>query len=156
MKNVCRKEFEAMFLPYTQLGKQIRVINKIKELPLEIVRFAINLAELDFIKFIRIDSSGIAASSENYPNRPKVPVIQMNHPTAIGIEILYDLEYKTIDFYDINSPIKGNGGKMAVAILKDFPQGWSPVVIMDWSEGFWGKMKAKYDHLDWIKDPFYE
>jgi hypothetical protein len=45
---------------------------------------------------------------------------------------------------------------MAYAILKGFPEGWSPVVIMDWSEGFWGKMKAKYDHLDWIKDPFYE
>jgi hypothetical protein len=46
----------------------------------------------------------------------------MNYPTATGMEILYDLDYKTIDFYDINSPIKGNGGKMAATILKDFLQ----------------------------------
>lgn len=156
MKNVKRKEFEAMFLPHAQLGKQIWVVKKIKELPLEFIRFTINLAELDFIKFIRIEATGIAASSENYTNRPKVPVIHMNHPTAIGIEILYDLDCKIIDFHDINSPIKLNSGKMAVAILKDCPQVWSQVVLMDWSEGFWGKMKTKYQHLDWMKDPFYE
>ncbi len=132
------------------------MINKIKELPIEIIRFAINPAGLIFNKFIRIDACGTAASSENYPNRPKIPIIQMNHPTATGIEILYDLEYKTINLFDINSPIKGNRGGMAYAILKGFPEGWSPVVIMDWSEGFWGKMKAKYDHLEWILDPFYK
>lgn len=151
-----RKEFEAMFLPFEQSGTQIWVITKIKELPIEIIRFATNLAELDFIRFIRVDTNGIAASSENHSKRPKVPVNQMNHPSAIGIEILYDLDYKTIDFYDINSPIKGNGGKMVEAILKDFPKGWSPVVIMDWSDGFWDRIKEKYKHLDWMKDPFDE
>ncbi|REG77529.1 hypothetical protein [Algoriphagus antarcticus] len=153
MKTLKRKEFEALFIPYLQSGTQIWVISKIKELPIKVIRFACNLAELDFIKFVRIDSYGIAASSENHPNRPKVPLIQMNHPTAIGIEILYDLEYQTIDFYDINSPIKGNGGRMVDAVLKDFPEGWSPVVIMDWSDGFWDKMKEKYKHLDWMEEP---
>jgi hypothetical protein len=149
-----RKEFELVFMPYILSGTQIWVISKIKELPTEIVQFALNLAKLEFIKFVRIDEASIAASSENHPKRPKVPINQMNHPTAIGIEILYDLKDKTIDFYDINSPIKGNGGKMAEAILKDFPAGWSPVIIMDWSNGFWDRMKEKYKHLDWINDPF--
>lgn len=153
MKTLKRKEFEALFLPYLQPGTQIWVINKIKELPIEVIRFASNLAELDFIKFVRIDSHGIAASSENHSNRPKVPLNQMNHPTAIGIEILYDLEYQTIDFYDINSPIKGNGARMVDAVFQDFPEGWSPVVIMDWSDGFWDKMKEKYKHLDWMEEP---
>ncbi|GAB2634662.1 hypothetical protein [Belliella aquatica] len=149
-----RKEFEAMFLPFKKSGTQIWVITKIKELPIELIRFAINLAELDFIKFIRIDANGIAASSENYPNRPKVPITQMTHSTAIGIEVLYDLRYKIIDFFDINSPIKGHGGKMAEAILKDFPEGWQPLVFNDWSDGFWDKIKEKYKHLDWMNDPF--
>jgi hypothetical protein len=39
---------------------------------------------------------------------------------------------------------------MVDAVLKDFPAGWSPVVIMDWSDGFWDKMKEKYKHLDWM------
>jgi len=108
---------------------------------------------LDFINFVRIDSYGVAASSENHPNRPKVPMTQMNHPTAISIEILYDLEFQTIDFYDINSPTQGNGGRMVDAVFSDFPKGWSPVVIMDWSDGFWDKMKEKYKYLAWMEEP---
>jgi len=65
-----------------------------------------NLAALDFIKYVRIDDTTLAASSENYPKRPKVPVTLMNHATATGIEILYDIPYQTINFYDINSPKK--------------------------------------------------
>lgn len=143
-----------MFHPYVESGTQIWVINKIRELPIEIIQFALNLAALDFIKYVRIDSEIIAASSENHPNRPKVPFIQMNHPTATGIEVLYSLEYKTVDFYEINSPIKGNGGKMADAFLKEFPRGWKPLVFNDWSDGFWDIMKEKYKHLDWINDQF--
>ena len=154
MKMIKRKEFEVLFLPHIQSGTQIWVINKIKELPMEIIHFALNLAALEFINYVRIDAETIAASSENYPNRPKVPITLMNHPTAIGIEVLYSLEYKTVDFYDINSPIKGNGGRMADAILKDFPEGWSPIVFNDWSDGFWDQMKERYKHLDWINDPF--
>jgi hypothetical protein len=149
-----RKDFEAMFFPHIESGTQIWVINKIRELPIEIIQFAQNLAALDFINYVRIDAETIAASSENYPNRPKVPITLMNHPTAIGIEVLYSLEYKTVDFYDINSPIKGNGGKMADTILKDFPKGWRPVVFRDWSGGFWERMQEKYKHLDWMEDPF--
>lgn len=55
----------------------------------------------------------------------------MNHETAIGIQILYDTKYNVVDFYDISSPIKGNGSKIVDAVLKDFPKDWQPAVIMD-------------------------
>jgi hypothetical protein len=42
---------------------------------------------------VRIDAETLAASGENYSSRPKVPITQMNHPTAIGIELLYSLDY---------------------------------------------------------------
>ena len=29
-----------------------------------------------------------------YESRPRVPILQMNHPTATGMEILYDLDYE--------------------------------------------------------------
>lgn len=154
MKMIKRKEFEAMFLPHVESGTQIWVINKIRELPMEIIQFALHLAALDFINYVRIDAESLAASSENHPNRPKVPFIQMNHPTATCIEVLYSMEDKTVDFYEINSPTKGNGGKMADAILKYFPEGWSPVVFNDWSKDFWDHMKERYKHLDWVNDPF--
>ncbi len=145
-----RKEFEKLFFKYNDIGKQIWVITRIKELPVEILNMAIRLAELDFINYIRICDETLAASSENYPKRPKVPVTHMNHDTATGVQILYSPSYKTIDFFDINSPVKGNGSKMVDAILKDFPKGWQPAVVMDWSNGFWDKMKEKYNSLKWI------
>lgn len=144
-----------MFLPHLQSGTQIWVIHKIKELPIEIIQFALNLAALDFIRFVRIDSDTIAASSENHPNRSKVPVIEMNHPSANGIEILYDPIDKNINFYRINAPMKENGGKMIEAILKDFPKGWSPLVIMDWSGAFWESIKEENKNLNWI-NPYYD
>ena len=89
-----RKEFDKVFLPFNESGTQVWVITRVKELPDEIVQMAVNLAELDFIKYVRICDETLAASSENYPNRPKVPITHMNHDTAIGIQILYDTTTK--------------------------------------------------------------
>lgn len=74
----------------------------------------------------------------------------MNHETAIGIQIIYSTEYKTINFFDINSPKKGFGGKMVDAIFQDFSHDWQPAVAMDWSNGFWDRMKKKYRKDEWI------
>jgi hypothetical protein len=149
-KWLIKKEFNSLFLPYSADGKQIWVITRIKQLPIEIVNMAINLAELDFIKYVRICDETLAASSENYPKRPKIPITLVNHETAIGIQILYNTKYRYVDFFDINSPIKGNGSKMTDAILQDFPKDWQPTVTMDWSDGFWDKIKEKYDYLEWM------
>lgn len=106
-----RKEFEKLFLPFNENGKQICTITKVKELPKPIIQMALNLVELDFIKYINIINE-LAASSENYPKRPKVPIIHMYHETTVGVQILYSLSNKYINFFDINSPTKGNGSKI--------------------------------------------
>lgn len=137
--NVNRKKFEKLFKPFNENGKQIWVISRVKELPLPIIKMALNPAALNFIKFINSSDEVLAASSGNYPKRPKVPITHTNHETAIGVQILYSPYHKYIGFYDINSPIKGNGGKMVEAIFKDFPKDWHAAVVMDWSNGFWGK-----------------
>jgi len=149
-KLVKRKEFDKLFLPFNESGKQIWVISRVKELSLPIVNMALNLVALDFIKYVRICDETLAASSDNYPNRPKVPITNMNHETAIGVQILYSLSHKYINFFDINSPIKGNGNKMVEAIIKDFPKDWQATVVMDWSNGFWDKMMEKYKEIDWM------
>jgi hypothetical protein len=145
-----RKEFEKLFATFNENGKQIWVITRVKELPIPIVNMALNLAALDFIKFINISDEALAASSENYPNRPKVPITNMNHETAIGVQILYNEPRKYINFFDINSPIKGNGGKMVDTIFNDFPTDWVAAVAMDWSDGFWDRMKEKYNNIEWL------
>ncbi len=145
-----RKDFEKLFLSFNKSGKQIWAITKVKELPKPIIQMALNLAELDFINYINISNDALAASSENYPKRPKVPITHMNHETAIGVQILYSVSHKYINFYDINSPTKGNGSKMVDAILKGLPNDWQSVVVLDWSNGFWDKMKEKYNDINWM------
>ncbi len=149
-KMIVRKEFEKIFAPYNEKGVQIWVITRVKRLPIEIIEIAFRLADLEIIKFIRICDETLSASSENYLKRPKVPITNMNHETAVGVQILYNTTYKTIDFFDINSPVKGNGSKMVDAIFKDFSTDWQPTVVMDWSNDFWDKMKEKYKKLEWI------
>jgi len=149
-KWIKKKEFEIVFAPFNDNGTQIWVISRVKKLPVEIVNMAVRLASLDFINYVRICDETLAASSENYPKRPKVPVTNMNHETAIGIQILYDTKYKTINFYDINSPKKGLGGQMVDAVFQDFSKEWQPAVVIDWSNGFWDRMKEKYRPEEWV------
>lgn len=80
-----RQHFEKEFLTYNENRKQVWVTTKVKKLPAKIVTITKNLAELDFLKFIRISEESLSASSENYPNRPKVPITLMNQNTAVGI-----------------------------------------------------------------------
>jgi hypothetical protein len=149
-KWIDRKEFEKEFAPFNESGTQIWVITRVEKLSIEIINMAIRLANLDFINFVRVCDETLSASSENFSKRPKVPITKMNHETAIGIQILYSTQYKSIDFFDINSPIKGKGSKMVDALLEDFPKDWQPAVVMDWSNGFWDKMKEKYKKLEWL------
>lgn len=119
-----KKKFIKVFEPYNENGTQIWEISRIKKLPAEIIKMATRLADLDFIKYVGICDETLVASKKNCSNRPKVPITNMSHGTAAGIQIIYSRENKTINFYDINSPKKGFGGKMVGVIFKDFPEDW--------------------------------
>jgi hypothetical protein len=58
-----------------------------------------------------------------------------------------DLDHKDIQFFKMNSATKGYEGKMVDGVLKDLPKEWNGVVVMDWSDGFWDKMKTKHNNL---------
>ena len=47
----------------------------------------------------------------------------------------------------MTSAIKGYGEKMVDAVMKELPEEWSGVIVMDWSGGFWDKMKKKHRNL---------
>ena len=47
----------------------------------------------------------------------------------------------------MNFPIKGYGSKMVDAVIEALPEDWSAVVVMDWSGGFWEKMRKKYNKI---------
>jgi hypothetical protein len=79
-----------------------------------------------------------------------IPITKPYHPTAIGIHLIYDCQFKTLEFFEINSPIKGWGEEMVKAALNRLSSDWQPTVVMDWSDGFWDKMKVQYNNLNWL------
>ena len=83
----------------------------------------------------------LQASSEVTKGRIKTPITKPGHPTAIGVSLILDLDHKDIQFFEMNSATKEYGGKMVDAVLKDLPKVWNGVVVVDWSDGFWDKMK---------------
>lgn len=147
---VKRKDFDRFFSELTIKNKNIWAINRIKELSQDIIDIALRLASLDFINYVRITDETITASNEIKGTRIKEPITTMNHPTAIGIDIIYHLDYKVLDFNEINSPIKGNGSKMLSAVMTNLPKDWKAAVVMDWSGGFWEKMEEKYNDREWL------
>jgi hypothetical protein len=145
-----RKEFEQVFIPYNENGKEIWITSRVRDLPEVAVTIACNLLSLDFINYVRMDDEVIIASSEFSGTRVKMPITRTYHPTAIGIELIYMAAFKTIDFSEITSPLVGHGSKMVDAVFHNFPANWTASVVFDYSEGFWGKMRAKHKDIDWL------
>lgn len=145
-----RKDAESAFAKLNENGKSVWMIHKIKDIPTEMLNVAFRLAALDCIKFVRITNDSISASNEIEGSKNKIPVTKMNHTSAIGIKIIFHYELKILEFYEINSPIKGNGSKMVDSVFVDFPFDWQACVVMDWSCGFWDKIKARYGKINWM------
>jgi hypothetical protein len=126
---------------------KITVSRKVKEIHPVVKHIVDNLAELDFIHFIRLSPEILQASNEITEGRIKIPVSKPDHPTAMGVYLIIDIANKDIQFYEMTSAIKGCGGKLVDAVLKALPQDWSGVVVMDWSNGFWDTMKKRHRNL---------
>jgi hypothetical protein len=126
---------------------KIKYIQKPKSVHQVVEHIARNLAEIDIIKYITISANFLRASNEITTGRSKIPITKIDHPTAVGVSLLLELDYKVIQFYELNSPVKGYGSKMVDAVINALPEDWSAAVVMDWSGGFWDKMREKYDKL---------
>ena len=126
---------------------KIRYIQKLKPVYPVVENIAHNLAEIDIIKYVTISKDYIKASSEVTTGRSKIPITKPDHPSAVGVSLILEIEHNDIQFYEMNSPIKGYGGTMVDAVMRALPEDWSAVVVMDWSGGFWEKMREKYNNL---------
>lgn len=126
-------------------GKVVTVSREVVELHPVAERIAIGLSKLDVIRYIKITSDFIAASSA-VRGIMRDPIATPGHPTATGIALLFHADYMTLDFYEINAARKGKGygRKMVKAVLDALPADWKATVSMDWSDGFWAKMRRSY------------
>ncbi|MDO9579194.1 MAG: hypothetical protein Q7J06_01290 [Bacteroidales bacterium] len=110
-----------------------------------------SLAELEIIKYVRVTDNSIQASNELAGNKRKLPVTEPFHPSAVGIYLVYDFEYKVVQIMEINSAVRGWGEKLVQASLMGLPQDWKVAVVFDWSSGFWDKMEQKFNHIRWMR-----
>jgi hypothetical protein len=113
------------------------------------LKIATNLSKIDIIKDVKITQDQLYASSETTTGYVKTPITKPDHPTAVGICLLFDFSHKSVDFFEINSPKPGYGTKMVDAVLRDFPDDWTAAVVFDWSGGFWTKMQEVYSNNNW-------
>jgi hypothetical protein len=130
-----------------ETNAQITFQKDVKEIHPVVKDIVYNLAELEFIHFIRVSPEYLQASNELTEGRFKIPITKPNHPTAIGVHLIMDFDHKDIQFYEITSAIKGCGGEMADAVMSAFPSDWKGYVVMDWSRGFWDRMKERHKKL---------
>lgn len=126
---------------------KIKVARTVKAVHPVVRRIAENLSAIDAIRFVKISPGFLRASSEVSEGRLKTLVTKTGHPTGIGVSLILDAAYKAVQFYEITSATKGYGTKMVDAVLRALPEGWGGVVVMDWSGGFWEKMREKYENL---------
>ena len=87
-------------------------------------------------------------SNKKIKGRIKIPVSTTGHPSAVGVHLIFNFSPNTIQFFEITSAVKGYGEKMVRAVITALPGDWEACVVMDYSEGFWGKMAEKYDRIE--------
>ncbi len=129
-------------------GKTIIVSKEVKTVPPLIDRIVRNLAQIDIIRYIKVRPDFLAASNE-IKGGSRDPVAETHHPTATGVSLIVDFSLQYIQFYEMNASRKGYGQKMVVAVLDGLPEDWEVCIVMDWSGGFWDKMKAEYPSVNW-------
>jgi hypothetical protein len=129
-------------------GKQVFVSAGVKKIHPTVDRIVNRLLEIDRIQYVRVSPSDIQASSDiATKGRAKIPISTPDHPTAIGIHLIFEPAEKTVQFYEITSAEKGYGGKIVNGVMTSIPKDWDALVILDYSDGFWDKMIERYDRI---------
>ena len=120
---------------------------KIKTIHPIFLGLAQSLSSIIMLRFIKIYNDRICASNLLSTDGKKEPLVDTKRTDLVGVELLIDPAFKTVQFFSIVSFKKGNGRKMVAAVVKATPEDWSLAVVMDWSGGFWEKMRDGYPRI---------
>ncbi len=129
--------------------KNIYVAQNVKAIHPVVDRMVRHLLEIDLIQYVRVSKEDIQASNDiMVKGRTKIPVSTQGHPTAVGVHLILDIPYNTVQFFEITYAVKGYGERMVQAMLKSIPDDWEAAVAMDFSGGFWDKMVKRYRNIE--------
>ena len=130
---------------FEEIGKNIYISEPLKHIGKLNFDITISLAKLTFLTYFRVKSEVVIASNEK---NGRVLIAEPGHKSAIGVHLLLDHNFHTLSFFEINSPKKGCGRLMVGAVMSSLPEDWTAVVAIDYSNGFWEKMKSRYRNLE--------
>ena len=99
------------------------------------------------LRFIKIYNDSLCASNLLSDNGLKEPLVDTERTDLVGVELLIDPAFKTVQFFSIVSFKKGYGRQMVAAVVEATPENWAIAVVKDWSGGFWQKMQEEYPHI---------
>jgi len=120
---------------------------KIKTIHPVFLGLAESLSNVSILRFIKIYNDRLCASNLLSIDGKKEPLVDTNRTDLVGVELLVDPAFKTVQFFSIVSFKQGNGRKMVAAVAEATPEDWSVAVVMDWSGGFWEKMRDEYPRI---------
>ena len=129
-------------------GKSVFVASRLKKIHPLNDRIVRKLVCIDKIEYIWVGHDRIRVSNEvRVEGTRKIPITKPEHPTAIGCDLLVDIPYKNVQFYEIASAEKGYGETMLKAVLEAIDSDWEVVIVMDFSMGFWDVMAERYEQV---------
>ena len=111
------------------------------------LEIAHSLTRVNMLRFIKIYNDSLCASNLLSDNGLKEPLVDTERTDLVGVELLIDPAFKTVQFFSIVSFKKGYGRQMVAAVVEATPENWAIAVVMDWSGGFWQKMQEEYPRI---------
>lgn len=128
-------------------GDRVFKATNVKKIHPVFLGLAESLASVVMLRFIKIYNDRLCASNLLSDDGKKDPLVDADRKDLVGVELLVDPAFKTVQFFSIVSFKKGNGRKMAAAVVAATPDDWLLAVAQDWSGGFWEKMKEEYPRI---------
>jgi len=128
-------------------GDRIFKATNVKEIHPVLLKLAESLTSVAPLRFIKIHDDRLCASNLLCDTGKKEPLVDADGKNLIGIEVLVDPAFKTVQFFSVVSCKKGHGHKMVSAVVDATPEDWLLAVALDWSGGFWKKMKEKHPRI---------
>lgn len=128
-------------------GDRVFKATNVKKIHPVALGLAKSLAGVAMLRFIKIYNDRLCASNLLSNDGKKEPLVETNGKDIVGVELLIDPAFKTVQFFAIASFKKGNGRKIVAAVVYATPADWSLVVVMDGSGGFWEKMAEEYPRI---------
>ena len=121
--------------------------NNVKKVDEIYNRLSEGLSTIDILQYVKIYNGRIKASNALSDNGKKEPITNIGEENIVGVELLIDVPYKTIQFFSITSSVKGYGNQIVSSVIESTPEEFNIVVGMDWSHGFWQVMAERYPRL---------